>query len=243
MTLASTSTLPSELQLRQDEMLSRAACLDGAPSNPPLACSGYPQCIDTVLGSTGAPANPLSVPPCAVPAHQPASTRQALWSPDLQQAVQPTAAASAQAVDAALTTKPKLQSTRPTNTETRPIRHWSGMQRRRLPHNIVERRYRDNLNGQIDALRACIPVFAVPAQGISDVEDEPALKLPSKAAVIASAHDYIQELEKEKARLAAETTALREQVSGLQKLVRCEDCSVIAYFNSLNLGTGGVQAC
>jgi hypothetical protein len=74
----------------------------------------------------------------------------------------------------------------------------------------------------------------------SDMEEAVATKLPSKANVIAAALEYIHALEEEKARLAGEDAALREQVVGLQKLVRCEECPVIKHFNSLQLGADEV---
>jgi hypothetical protein len=116
-----------------------------------------------------------------------------------------------------------------------PKKHWSSVQRRRVPHHVVERRYRDNLNGQIEALRTCIPSLAVDeCPSVSDVEDGPIpAKLPSKASVIATAQTYIKELEGQQERLRSDANTLRVQVAGLQKLVRCEDCSVIKYFNSL----------
>jgi hypothetical protein len=68
------------------------------------------------------------------------------------------------------------------------------------------------------------------------LEDDPTpAKCPSKASVIVSAQMYIKELEEQQARLQSNTRALREQVTGLQKLVRCDDCSVVKYFNSLQL--------
>ena len=121
--------------------------------------------------------------------------------------------------------------------QPKPKKHWSNVQRRRVPHHVVERRYRDNLNGQIEALRVCIPSLAADECGtLSDAEDGPIpTKLPSKASVIATAQTYIKELEDQQARLCTDADALRAQVAGLQRLVRCEDCSVINYFNSMQL--------
>jgi len=128
--------------------------------------------------------------------------------------------------------KTKAESQQP-----KPKKHWSNLQRRRVPHHVVERRYRDNLNGQIEALRVCIPSLATDeCSTISDVEDAPVpAKLPSKASVIATAQTYIRVLEDQQARLRTDADALRVQIAGLQKLVRCDDCSVIKYFNSLQL--------
>jgi len=121
--------------------------------------------------------------------------------------------------------------------QRKPKKHWSSVQRRRVPHHVIERRYRDNLNGQIEKLRTCIPSLA--AEGCSytsDLEDDPTpAKCPSKASVIVSAQMYIKELEEQQARLQSNTRALREQVTGLQKLVRCDDCSVVKYLNSVQL--------
>jgi hypothetical protein len=131
----------------------------------------------------------------------------------------------------------KAKSSSPDSEEVtiKPAKHWSGVQRRRMPHHVVERRYRDNLNERIDALRLSIPSLANNQAGASDVEDAITTKLPSKANVIAAALDYVKSLEEERAQLMNEATALREQVAKLQKLVRCDDCSVIEYFNSLQL--------
>jgi len=125
----------------------------------------------------------------------------------------------------------------PETSERKPKKHWSSVQRRRVPHHVIERRYRDNLNGQIEKLRTCIPSLATDGcSPTSDMEDDPMpVKCPSKASVIVSAQAYIKELEEQQARLQSNTRALREQVTGLQKLVRCDDCSVVKYFNSLQL--------
>lgn len=121
--------------------------------------------------------------------------------------------------------------------QRQPRKHWSSAQRRRVPHHLIERRYRDNLNGQIDKLRTCIPSLANEGcSSTSDMEDDPTpVKCPSKAAVIVSAQAYIKDLEEQQTRLQSHARALQEQVSGLQKLVRCDDCSVVKYFNSLRL--------
>ena len=112
--------------------------------------------------------------------------------------------------------------------------YWSAAKRRRLPHHVIERRYRDNLNGQIEALRLVIVSHA--DAKAEDVEDGGFPKAPSKAEVIASATDYIKDLEKTVERLQAQERALKEQVTGLEKLVRCEDCSVLQYLSSLQIG-------
>ncbi len=110
------------------------------------------------------------------------------------------------------------------------------LQRRRMPHHVVERRYRDNLNSTIDGLRSCIPSLAEQPEPM-DLEDAAPAKLPSKASVIAAARDYIKELQNTENKLLSETDELRQQVDGLQKLVQCDNCPVMARFNSIQFGS------
>ncbi|KAK3613808.1 hypothetical protein LTR56_027664, partial [Elasticomyces elasticus] len=102
---------------------------------------------------------------------------------------------------------------------------------RRLPHNLVERRYRDNLNHQIEVLRDELPTFKSIVASTMDIEDTASLgtRWPSKAVVIAAAVQYIALLEQERGQVNARNTLLCEQVEGLQKLVRCDDCSIVKY--------------
>lgn len=115
-------------------------------------------------------------------------------------------------------------------------RSCSNQPRGRVPHNLVERRYRDNLNNQIEALRLTLPSLkdAVPCADIS-LEDTSSPRMPSKAVIISTAATYIKDMENERTRLLAANKALQEQVSSLQKLVRCDDCTILPYLNAMNL--------
>ncbi|TID27450.1 hypothetical protein E2P81_ATG00207 [Venturia nashicola] len=62
----------------------------------------------------------------------------------------------------------------------------------RMPHNQVERKYRQSLNAEMARLRVAIPKIAE-----WDTDPKATVK-PSKAMVLASAVSYIQELEKER---------------------------------------------
>ncbi|KAK3614900.1 hypothetical protein LTR56_026935 [Elasticomyces elasticus] len=109
---------------------------------------------------------------------------------------------------------------------------------RRLPHNLIERRYRDNLNHQIDILRDELPTFkAVVTCNAADVEDTTvsplAGKWPSKAVVIAAAIQYIGLLEQQRGQAMSRNTLLCGQVAGLQRLVRCDDCAIVKYMEGL----------
>ena len=78
-------------------------------------------------------------------------------------------------------------------------------------HNIVERRYRTNINQKIAALRDSIPRLR-DAKELEHqplpVGDSPVQKL-NKATVLSTAVDYIHELEKDKRRLENEISQLR----------------------------------
>lgn len=109
--------------------------------------------------------------------------------------------------------------------------------RTRVPHNLVERRYRDNLNNQIEYLRLTLPSLCDAQPSPSEADDAMTMgpRMPSKAVIISTAATYIKDLETERERLLDATKALQEQVSSLQKLVRCEDCSMMGYLNKMQV--------
>ncbi|CAK4034093.1 hypothetical protein DOTSEDRAFT_72656 [Lecanosticta acicola] len=109
---------------------------------------------------------------------------------------------------------------------------------RRIPHTIIERRYRDNLNTQIETLRLSLPSLKNAYVTSPDVEDS-ALppRLPSKAMIIATAATYIKELEAERQQAVDAVSNLQQQVNDLQKLIQCNDCSILQYLQAV----GGQQ--
>lgn len=95
--------------------------------------------------------------------------------------------------------------------------------RKRLPHNQVERKYRESLNTQLESLRRVVPALQqnrVPPCDGADIEDLPAPSKPSKAVVLATATAYIKQIEKEKKQLIDENTVLRSRIKALQSLVK-----------------------
>src|SRR5690242_16714441 len=72
--------------------------------------------------------------------------------------------------------------------------------RRRLPHNQVERKYRESLNTQLDSLRRVVPSLQQNNRGCdgADIEDLPTPSKPSKAVILASATAHIKQQEKDK---------------------------------------------
>ena len=105
---------------------------------------------------------------------------------------------------------------------------------RRIPHTIIERRYRDNLNTQIETLRLSLPSLKNAYVCSPDVEDS-ALppRLPSKAMIIATAATYIKELEAERNQAIDSVSSLQQQVNDLQKLIQCNDCSILQYLQTV----------
>lgn len=112
-----------------------------------------------------------------------------------------------------------------------------GKTRRRLPHNQVERKYRESLNTQLESLRRAVPALQQNQRtcDTADIEDLPAPSKPSKAVVLASATTYIKQMEKDKKSLQDENQLLRSRVKALQALVRCDDCSLMQYVRDLKI--------
>jgi hypothetical protein len=75
----------------------------------------------------------------------------------------------------------------------------------RLPHNQVERKYREGLNTELERLRKAVPTLPHSEEG--DAMGQPK---PSKAMVLSSAIDYIKRIEREK-------EALKEEVERLKR--------------------------
>jgi hypothetical protein len=76
---------------------------------------------------------------------------------------------------------------------------------RRQAHNLVERKYRDTLNHELERLRQAIPHIRD-----LDAETPDGRPRPSKATVLAAAADYINRLQAEVRNLSEENERLRE---------------------------------
>jgi len=86
-------------------------------------------------------------------------------------------------------------------------------------HNIVEKRYRTNINQKITALRDSIPSLR-PAKASEtqpvETEGEPTQKF-NKATVLSTAVGYIRDLEKDKRRLEIEIAQLKVHLRAIQE--------------------------
>lgn len=74
----------------------------------------------------------------------------------------------------------------------------------RVPHNQVERKYRETLNAEMERLRINVPTL--PQHDGTSLAGPPK---PSKATVLAAAVDYIKQLEAETERLAEQNEDLK----------------------------------
>lgn len=109
------------------------------------------------------------------------------------------------------------QTTSPANGRKQP---------KKTAHNMIEKRYRTNLNDKIAALRDSVPslrVMAGTSRMNEDDEEEdleglaPAHKL-NKATVLAKATEYIRHLEKRNKRLQDENDQLKNRLNAFEKL-------------------------
>jgi hypothetical protein len=89
----------------------------------------------------------------------------------------------------------------------------------RSSHNIIEKKYRTNINAKITALRDAVPSLRMAAgdtdMTLNDLDGlSPASKI-NKASVLTKATEYIKHLEKKNAALVAENQRLRQMAGGL----------------------------
>ena len=83
----------------------------------------------------------------------------------------------------------------------------------RLPHNQVERKYREGLNAELERLRRAVPTL--PQSNEAGAMGQPK---PSKAMVLASAIEYIRKLETERDTLKFENERLRQAAASGQTI-------------------------
>jgi hypothetical protein len=97
----------------------------------------------------------------------------------------------------------------------------------RVSHSHIERRYRNNIKLQLDALTTKLPAMRDNYACTPDGEDSHhTVKGPSKALVIAAAVKHIESLETDTIKTKKFIKALQEQIEGLQGLVRESDCAI-----------------
>ncbi|KAF2016843.1 hypothetical protein BU24DRAFT_459963 [Aaosphaeria arxii CBS 175.79] len=81
----------------------------------------------------------------------------------------------------------------------------------RLPHNQVERKYREGLNSELERLRRAVPTLPQGAEdGSSTAQQVLGQPKPSKAMVLSGAIEYIKRLERERDEALRECEVLRQ---------------------------------
>lgn len=101
-----------------------------------------------------------------------------------------------------------------------------GGRQKKTAHNMIEKRYRTNLNDKIAALRDSVPSLRVISKAKTRKDDTgedlqgltPAHKL-NKATVLSKATEYIAHLEKRNKYLVRENVALKSRVDAFEILV------------------------
>ena len=109
-------------------------------------------------------------------------------------------------------------------------------------HSLVEKRYRENLNGNIAQLHLALQKTGRVGQRstMQDQDDnleelDQASSKVRKSDVMLEAVDYVYQTEVELRHMANEIELLRTRVRQLEKLVKCEDCALIKELVSFSL--------
>jgi flagellar hook-basal body complex protein FliE len=100
-------------------------------------------------------------------------------------------------------------------------------------HSLVEKRYRENLNAKITELHTVL--VSVP-----DGSPSPETNQTRKSEVLQTAIDYVNQTQLEMRHMTNDINRLNTRVRALEKLVKCEDCTLLKGFDGLKvLGGGG----
>jgi small-conductance mechanosensitive channel len=85
----------------------------------------------------------------------------------------------------------------------------SNVSKSKSTHNMVEKRYRNNLNSKITTLSQCIP----------NLYDSKESKANNKATILRKSIEYIAELEQDNKKLTVESTALRAKIIAFERVL------------------------
>ncbi|EPE37038.1 HLH, helix-loop-helix DNA-binding protein [Glarea lozoyensis ATCC 20868] len=117
---------------------------------------------------------------------------------------------------------------------------------KKTAHNMIEKRYRTNLNDKIAALRDSVPSLRVMSRKNSNGEEihedlqglTPAHKL-NKATVLSKATEYIAHLEKRNKYLTRENASLKSRIDAFEILVMARQQSLNPTNNPMNDSMAG----
>jgi wobble nucleotide-excising tRNase len=116
----------------------------------------------------------------------------------------------------------------------------------RVAHSVIERRYRENLNAKIAQLNRMLSTMEETSDADADADSDSdlegakksnAAKLTKikKADVLSNAMKYIKQAEQNKRNMSAEIDFLKSRITAMEKLIKCEDCSLLNQVNRLRL--------
>jgi len=136
-----------------------------------------------------------------------------------------------------------MESTKTNKMNDEPDSKTKAARRSKQAHSLVERKYRENLNSKIAQLhRELQRAHAASEGGAKSYHDKNSSQELSnqvrKSDVLTDAISYINQAEVEMRHMADEIKYLKTRVAGLEKLVKCEDCSILKQLASLTFPTG-----
>jgi polyhydroxyalkanoate synthesis regulator phasin len=155
---------------------------------------------------------------------------------------------STQPASSTSNSKPRTKSKddgRPKVTRTRSKRSPSGSSceeedsadlKAKHNHSVIERRYRDNLNGKITHLHRILQAVEANSRliGFEGQYSDPGRRV-RKCDIMSKAIHYVHQSDVGLRHMTEEIQHLQEQVRGLEKLVKCEDCTLLQNLRSLQL--------
>ncbi|KAL6251233.1 hypothetical protein RBB50_001441 [Rhinocladiella similis] len=112
-------------------------------------------------------------------------------------------------------------------------------QRAKQAHSLVERKYRENLNAKIAQLHTTLQSSHYGPKANEDGDSDVPTAVPAnkvrKSDVLTEAMNYVNQTEVEMRHMENEIQRLGERVRVLEKLVRCEDCSLLKQMVNLQV--------
>ncbi|KIW67824.1 hypothetical protein PV04_07050 [Phialophora macrospora] len=130
----------------------------------------------------------------------------------------------------------------PSNTKSTAPSKADAKQRAKQAHSLVERKYRENLNAKITQLHSTLQNSHYGPRVGEDGERDDLVSnngMPGgkvrKSDVLTEAMNYVNQTEVEMRHMENEIHRLSERVRVLEKLVRCEDCSLLKQMVNLQV--------
>ncbi|KIW34413.1 uncharacterized protein PV07_01191 [Cladophialophora immunda] len=128
--------------------------------------------------------------------------------------------------------QPKRGRPRNKRNQSSPSKDESAIQKSKDHHSAIERRYRDNLNGKMKQLHRVLLAAETNQTSTSPSKTSssagPALSSRvRKCDIMSKAVNYIHQSEVEIRHMDDEIKRLQDQVCIFQKLVHCDDCSML----------------